>query len=578
MSTFSRRKFLGGLGASALALPYSAPWARRVSAPAAGAAAPAGPVFLTVPAAQSGIHWVHDNALSPMRYLPETVGSGCAFLDYDNDGWMDIFLVNTGRCDFFDPVHPPHNGLYKNNRDGTFTDVTAKAGVLGGVTFGMGVAVGDYDGDGYPDMYVTGYGHNILYHNNGDGTFTDVTEKAGLADPNWSTSAAWFDYDNDGKLDLFVCSFVKYSKNNKVFCGDNKLGKHYFCIPRVFEGRPSKLYRNNGDGTFTETGHLLGIGDHLCKAHGVVATDINNDGFLDLFVSNDTSANYLFLNHGGKHFEEIGFSAGVAYSEEGNPRSGMGVDSGDYDNDGWMDLYVDNIDHQRFALYRNDHDLTFTDVSGIAGIGAATELRSGWGIRFIDYDNDGWLDILQTDGHPDDMVSSYDLDVHYHEKPLLFHNNQHGGFTNVSAHAGPAFQRRWGSRGLATGDYDNDGRIDAIANNNGAAPLLLHNVCGGDGARNHWLGILLVGTDCNRDAVGARVRWGYAGQHQWRLKTAGGSFLSAHDPRMILGIGRAERVDWLEVRWPQPSGRVERFTKLPVDRYIRIVEGKGIVE
>ncbi|MGH9505296.1 MAG: CRTAC1 family protein, partial [Terriglobales bacterium] len=257
-------------------------------------------------------------------------------------------------------------------------------------------------------------------------------------------------------------------------------------------------------------------------------------------------------------------------------RSGMGVDSGDYDQDGWMDLYVANIDHQRFALYRNDHDLTFTDVSGRSGIGSPTELLSGWGCRFFDYDNDSNLDLIQGDGHPDDMVQSYDLDVYYHEKPLLFHSNGHGGFTDVSAQAGPAFQRRWGTRGLAIGDYDNDGRIDVLMNNNGAAPLLLHNQSGASGPRNHWLGVLLVSEDCNRDAVCARVRWGFAGQRRGRLKTGGGSFLSAHDPRLVLGIGTAEQVDWLEIRWPQPSGRVERFTHLPLDRYITIVEGRGI--
>ncbi len=532
-----------------------------------------GPIFTTVTPEQSKITWIHDNAMSPMHYLPESMCSGCAFLDFDQDGWMDIFLVNTGDCDFFHPKHPPHNALYKNNRDGTFSDVTAKAGLLGGITFGEGACVGDYDGDGYPDIYVTGYGHNILYHNNGDGTFTDVTEKAGLADPNWSTSAAWFDYDNDGKLDLFVCSFVEYSLKQNIFCGDNKLGKHYYCIPRIFKPRPSRLFRNNGDGTFTEVGHLTAIGRNPGKSHGVVATDINNDGWLDLFVSNDTAANFLFLNKGRGQFDEIGFMAGVAYSAEGVPRSGMGLDSADYDQDGFMDLYVANIDHERFSLYHNNHDETFTDMAASSGIGQATYLKSGWGMRFFDYDNDGELDIIQADGHPDDMVASYDTDVYWHEKPLLFRGNGRGKFDNVSPIAGPAFQTRWGSRGLATGDFDNDGGVDVLISNNGQRPLLLHNEVG---RHHHWLGVLLIGKKCNRDAVGAKIVWAFDQRVRSRTKVGGGSYLSSHDPRFVLGIGQAERIDWLEVHWPLPSGKVERFTKLPLNRYITIVEGEGI--
>lgn len=547
----------------------------QLDAPQGVLAEAADPVFEAIGPERSHITWKHDNAMSPEHYLPETVGSGCGFIDYDNDGWIDIYLVNTGPCDFFHPADPPRSALYKNNRDGTFTDVTEKAGVAGGI-FGMGVAVGDYDGDGFPDMYVTGYGHNILYHNNGDGTFTDVTEKAGLADPNWSTSAVWFDYDNDGKLDLFVCNFVEYSVNNKVFCGDNKIGKRYYCIPRVFNGRPSKLYHNNGDGTFTEVGHLSDIGKMRGKSHGVVATDINGDGRMDLFVSNDTEPNYLFANRGDGKFEEIGFTAGVAYSEEGQPRSGMGVDSADYDNDGRMDLFVANIDQERFSIYHNDGQESFTDDAAETGIGSATRLLSGWGLKFFDYDNDGNLDLILSNGHPDDMVASYATDVTYREPLLLFKGDGRAGksFTNVSAQGGEAFTKLWSARGLAIGDFDNDGAVDILINNNGGAPLLLRNRVG---SRNNWLGIRLIGHTCNIDAVGAWVSWSFGGTVRKRLKTGGGSFLASHDPRMVLGIGQAKAIDWLEVKWPLPSGKVERFTRLPLNRYITIEEGKGIV-
>src|SRR5947209_13065655 len=312
-----------------------------------------GVTFEEVPPRTSGITWVHNNAHSNERFLPETVGAGCAFLDYDNDGWMDIYLVNSGPSDFFKPTTPLKNALYHNKHDGTFTDVTDKANVAGG-TFGMGVAAADYDGDGWIDLYVTSYGRNILYHNNHDGTFTDVTDKAGVAAPGWSTCAVWFDYDNDGKLDLFVSSFVLYNK--EMSCGNNRLGKNFYCIPRVFKPQPSHLFHNNGDGTFTDVSRESGIADSPGKSFGAVATDVNNDGRLDLFVANDTMPNFLFINKGNGKFEEVGLSAGVAYSEAGSPRSGMGIDATDYDGDGWQDLFVANIDQELFSLYHNEKD------------------------------------------------------------------------------------------------------------------------------------------------------------------------------------------------------------------------------
>lgn len=532
------------------------------------------PLFEEVTASASGISWVHENAMSDKRYLPETLGPGCAFLDYDNDGWMDIYLVNSGPADFYQPKAPLSNALYRNNRDGTFTDVTAKAGVSGG-TFGMGVAVGDYDNDGFPDLFVTSYGRTILYHNNGDGTFTDVTAKSGLPVAGWTTSAVWFDYDNDGKLDLFVCSFVNYGSTEHLSCGDNKLGLHYYCIPRVFKPTSSFLYHNNGDGTFTEAGRGTDIERALGKALGVVATDINNDGRTDLFVANDTVQNFLFVNRrdaaGKIRWEEIGLPAEVAYSSNGQARSGMGVDAADFDGDGKQDLFVANVDQEMFSLYHNKGDETFADVAHSQSVAQATRLLSGWGLKFLDYDNDGAIDLILASGHPDDMIEKYSNQVKYKEPLLLFHQSE-GKLANVSASAGPAFQNLYAARGLAVGDYDNDGRLDILVGVNGGPPLLLHNNAN---AGNHWLGLKLEGVKANRDAIGARITWSAGGVTRSRLKNNGGSYLSSHDPRMILGIGKTAKLDWLEIQWPAPSGLRERFTDLTTDRYMSIREGTG---
>ena len=520
-----------------------------------------------VSAAKSGIHWAHVAGRTPEKHLPETSGAGCAFLDYDNDGWMDIYLVNSGKCDFLDPKPPLKNALYRNNRDGTFTDVTEKAGVAGG-GYGMGVAVGDYDGDGFPDMYVTQYGRSILYQNNGNGTFSDVTEKAGVAAPGWNSSAVWFDYDNDGLLDLFVCQFVEF--NQSMSCGVEPDGTHHYCIPRIFKPKASWLFRNNGDGTFRDVSRETGIADHLGKAWGVVATDIDNDGWMDLFVSNDTVGNFLYRNRGGR-FEEIGLPADVAYSADGRARSGMGVDSADYNEDGWMDLFVANIDQEIFSLYQNNRDKTFDDVAMSAGIGMATRWMSGWGLKFFDYDNDGNLDLFLSNGFPDDLVEEFSKQVRFQEPLLLFHNEGRE-FRNVSDQGGPVFSRKFSSRGLAIGDFNNDGAVDVLISVNDGAPLLLRNNVGN---RNRWVGVRLVGRKANRDAVGARVTYQAGDLTRHRMKVGGGSFLSSHDPRMVLGIGNRKRVDWVEVKWPGPSGLVERFTELPTDRYVTLEEGTG---
>jgi enediyne biosynthesis protein E4 len=530
------------------------------------------PLFEEVPPAESKISWRHVNGRSPDYYLPETTGAGCAFLDFDNDGWMDIYLVNSGRCDFFDPTPPLRNALYRNNRDGTFTDVTEKSGVAGG-GYGMGAAVGDYDGDGFPDLYVTQYGRSILYHNNGDGTFTDVTEKAGVAAPGWASSAVWFDYDNDGRLDLFVCRFVEFDKTKNKFCGDERKGERFYCIPRVYAPTKSWLFHNNGNGTFTDVTEESGIGKVLGKAWGVVATDVNNDGWMDLFVANDTVANFLFVNKQNGKFEEMGLGSGVAYSQEGRERSGMGVDSADFDQDGWQDLFVTNVDQEMYSLYRNNHDLTFDDMAVPTGLGGLTRLMSGWGVKFFDYDNDGNVDLFIANGHPDDKIEEHSSHVMYKEPLLLFHNNGRGGLENVSAAAGPAFLQSFAARGMAVGDFNNDGGVDVLVAVNGGAPVLLKNVAA---AENHWLGIRLVGKKANPDGIGARITWQAGDLKRSRLKVGGGSYLSSHDPREVLGIGKHTRIDKLEIRWPQPSGRVETFTELPIDRYVTIVEGVGV--
>jgi hypothetical protein len=417
-------------------------------------------------------------------------------------------------------------------------------------------------------MYVTQYGRSILYHNNGDGTFTDVTEKAGVAAAGWNSSAVWFDYDNDGRLDLFVCQFVEYNKD--MNCGVESDGTRHYCIPRIFKAMPSRLFHNNGDGTFRDVSVETGIAGHLGKPWGVVATDIDNDGWMDLFVSNDTVGNFLYRNKGGT-FEEIGLVADVSYSADGRARSGMGVDSADYNEDGWMDIFVANIDQEIFSLYRNNHDGTFEDVAMEAGIGMATRWMSGWGMKFMDYDNDGNLDLFFSNGFPDDLVSEFSQQVTFQEPLLLFHKEGEG-FKNVSSESGPVFAKRFSSRGLAIGDFNNDGAVDVLISVNDGAPMLLRNNVG---ARNHWLGIKLEGRKANRDAVGARITYQAGDLFRHRMKVGGGSFLSSHDPRVVLGIGNRPRMDWVEVKWPGPSGLLERFSELPIDTYVTLVEGSG---
>ena len=564
MSRITRRKLLKGVAASVPGLALGRAWGVQAAAAGPG-------LFEGIAPERSGITWKHVSGRSPDYYLPETTGAGCAFFDYDHDGWMDIYLVNSGACDFYTPAAPLRNALYRNNRDGTFTDVTEKAGVAGG-GYGMGVAAADYNGDGFTDLFVTGYNRSFLYRNNGNGSFTDVTEKSGIHIDGWATSAVWFDYDNDGHLDLFVCRFVQFAKKDNKFCGDTVTSERHYCIPRIYPAAASWLFHNNGDGTFTDVSQTAGIAALQGKAWGVVATDINNDGWMDLFVANDTVPNFLLVNKRGK-FTDQGLEAGVAYSADGRARSGMGVDSADFDQDGWEDLFVTNIDHEMYSLYRNHHDGTFDDLASTTCLGSTTRTMSGWGVRFFDYDNDGNLDIFIADGHPDDQIALQTATVKYREPLLLFHSDGKV-LTNVSAQGGPIFQQPMAARGLALGDFDNDGAVDVLIAINNGTPVLLKN----QAARgNHWLGVRLVGKTSNPEGIGARVTWTAGSMTRSRLKTSGGSFLSSHDPRLVLGLGEHGKVDRLEIRWPRPGTQVETFTNVAADRYITIVEGQGIV-
>lgn len=517
--------------------------------------------FDAVPAAQSGIAFIHDNALSARRYQPESMGPGVAIFDYDNDGWMDLYFVNSGPCDFFQPKRSLRNALYRNNRDGSFTDVTEKAKVAGR-DFGLGVAAADYNNDGWMDLFVTTYGANILYRNNGDGTFADVTKQAGLDAQGLWTAAVWFDYDRDGALDLFAGHFIRYDKSRERTCDYG--GVLHYCHPLGYEPWPSRLYRNNGSGVFTDVSERSGIGKHKGKTFGAVATDINRDGWLDLFVANDSEPNFLFLNQCDGTFKEIGFEAGVAYSADGAARSGMGVDAADYDGDGWEDLFVANFNRERFALYRNRGDQTFSDEAGTTGIAEATQMYSGWGLKFFDFDADGDQDLIVCNGHPDDLIEVINTSLK-HKEPLLLFENRAGTYLNLGARAGEAFTRHYPARGLAVGDLNNDGFADVVVANNGAAPLLLRH----RGTQvNRWVGLHLKG-----QAIGARLTWSAGGVKRSRLKSSGGSYLSAHDPRELLGLGAAKQIDWLEVRWPAPNGRVDRFENITANRYYTLKPG-----
>jgi hypothetical protein len=535
--------------------------------------APPIPVRYTDVREAAKITFQQDSTQTEEKYYLETMGTGVAWIDYDQDGLMDLYFVQSAATDIYKPPHPLRSALYHNNGDGTFTDVTDKAGVRGEGHYGQGVAVGDFDNDGYPDLYVTGYGRAILFHNNGNGTFTDITTKSGVADDGgWSTSAGWFDYDKDGWLDLVVTNYIDWKAKNNIWCGERRPGYRSYCHPGNYKGQHIKLYHNNHDGTFSDVSDTSGVGKPEAKGMGVVLADFNNDGWPDIAVANDSWPNFLFLNKHNATFEDVSLVSGMAASEDGRYEAGMGIDAADVDGDGWMDLYITHLDFELNRLYRNSHDGTFTDETFRSRIGNKAVLLSGVSAKFLDYDNDGWNDILQLNGAMLDNVSLYHGEVSYKEPLLMYRNLGKGEFDKVSDSLGPDFIRPIVGRGLAIADYDNDGDIDIVTNNRGDFPSLLRN----DGANaNHWLTVQLIGTKSNRDGIGASLKVGSAGFVQVEQAKGGMSYLSASDPRIHFGLGKRHKIESLEITWP--SGQVDRLTNVPIDQIIAIKEGAGIV-
>ncbi|MGB6264172.1 MAG: CRTAC1 family protein [Candidatus Acidiferrales bacterium] len=526
---------------------------------------------------QAGIHFHHERAASPEKLYIETMGAGVGWLDYNQDGYMDAFFVNSGFTPDFHPAMPPQPALYRNNGDGTFTDVTAQAKIHSDGTFFFGVAVGDYDNDGYPDIFMTGYRHSVLLHNNGDGTFTDVTEKAGVGDDGeWGTAAGWFDYDRDGKLDLLVTNYVQFDEDHPVSCGDSRPGYRAYCRPDNFHGSSMRLYHNNGDGTFTDVTKQAGLLNTDGKSLAVVLADLNNDGWPDIFIVNDTQRNFLYFNNQDGTFKDASFTSGAGFSEDGRPESGMSADAADVMNNGLPYLFVSHLDFELNRLYRNNGDGTFTDDTIASGLAQTNILKSAFGARFFDFDNDGWRDLLVINGHILDNIALYHPEVAYAEEKKLYRNTGDASFVDSTKTEGADFRAPRVGRGLAVGDFDNDGWLDFLVNNNGQDAQLFRN----DGAAspaargNHWLGVKLVGTKSNRDAIGAHLKL-VAGDLTSYDQTKGGmSYMSAQDPRIYFGLGKRNRVDSLEIWWP--SGWRETLSNIPVDTIITVVEGKGV--
>jgi enediyne biosynthesis protein E4 len=523
---------------------------------------------------QVGVDFLHQAPHSPRKYLLETMGSGVALFDYDNDGRLDLFLVNGAPFSDFVPkgtipqkTEPKYwNRLYRQKSDGAFEDVTEKAG-LAGVGYGMGVAVGDYDNDGHQDIYVTALGGNRLYHNNGDGTFTDVTEKAGVAGNGWSTSAAWAELNNTGFLDLVVLRYIHWDWDD-VFCGppDNR----GYCHPDVFQPISMLVYRNNGDGTFTEESHKLGL-DKPAKALGIAISDYDRDGHPDIFVANDSMLEYLFRNKGNGTFEEVALEAGVAANADGQTFAGMGVDFSDYDNDGWPDIAVTDLANQNYAIYHNSGNGTFTYDSVATRVGEITALHSGWGMRFMDYDNDGWKDLFIAQGHDLDTIEKSFPELHYREAPMLLRNVGGKRFVDVGSSSGDLFRQKWVGRGLAIGDIDNDGRLDVVISENGGPAHILMNHTQ---TNHHWIGFKLVGHKSNRDGIGAVIRVDTSAGSQWYTVTTTSSYLSASDVRAHFGMGADTHAKAVEIRWP--SGIVQKLSDLAADRYVTVEEPVNI--
>jgi hypothetical protein len=521
---------------------------------------------------QAGVKLVHNNGAFGKKFLPETMGPGVAFIDYDNDGWPDVFLVNG--MDW--PGHVQKHStpkLYHNNHDGTFTDVTHKAG-LDVEMFGMGVAVGDYDNDGYDDLFVTAYGQSHLFHNNGNGTFTDVTEKAGLLTPKeFSTSAAWVDYDKDGHLDLVVGNYVQWSLETDLFCTLDGKSKSY-CTPESYKGTAVRLWHNRGNGTFEDATQKAGLGEPTSKTLGVAVLDYDNDGWPDLLFSNDTQPNKLYHNSGNGTFAEKAIVAGVAFSEDGVARAGMGVDTGDYDHSGYPSLLITNFANQMLSLYHNEGKGLFVDEAPRSEIGRNSLLTLGFGCFFFDYDLDGWPDVFVANGHIDEDIQRVQANVKYAMPPHLFRNIGNGKFSEVTKTLGASFAAPRVGRGAAYADINNDGRLDLLLSTNGGPVYLFRNEAQSAAAANRSLRIKLIGTKSNRDGIGANAKLTSGGESQTQMLRSGSSYLSASELVLTFGLAQRAKADDIEIRWP--SGQIDRLSNVAADQTITVTEGKGI--
>lgn len=542
-------------------------------APSAVSERPAGPIHFTDITRQAGIDFVRNSGAFGKKYLPETMGSGVCFIDYNNDGWQDILFVNSMDWPGHGGRKKSYPALYRNNGNGTFTNVTKQAG-LDVQIYGMGCAVGDYDNDGYDDIYITALGHNYLFHNNGNGTFTNVTKQAGVASGGFSTSAAWVDYDNDGKLDLVVDHYVNWSVKNDKFCTLDGAHKSY-CTPELYKGESITLYHNLGHGKFKDVTRQAGLYDPTDKALGVALIDYNNDGCMDLFITNDTQPNKLYRNNCNGTFTEVGFAAGVAYSSSGKARAGMGTDSGDYDGSGQQSLLIGNFSNESISLYHNDGNGLFTNMAGSAGIENPSLNVLTFGTFFFDYNLDGRPDILALNGHVADDISVVNPSLSYAERPLLFENMGNGKFKDVSNDVGPAFREPMVGRGAAYGDIDNNGDLDLVLTTSNGAARLLRN----DGAnKNDVLEIRTVGTRSNRDGIGARVFLTTStGQYMSQMVKSGSSYLSQSQLRLTFGLGKPDpsKQISLKIRWP--AGDVQVIKNVQPDQFITVEEGKGII-
>ncbi|HEX9427642.1 MAG TPA: CRTAC1 family protein [Candidatus Polarisedimenticolia bacterium] len=527
--------------------------------------------------ASAGIDVLHRHGGTGRKFYLETVPPGACWFDYDNDGWQDIYFVQSGPL----PGAPrtpdsPHSRLFRNQGDGTFVDVTDKAGVANASGYGNGCTAGDYDNDGDDDLYVTNFGPSVLYRNNGDGTFTDVTAAAGVANGRYAASASWADYDNDGRLDLFVATYVDFTMDDQKFCGNVRKNRRSYCHPDAYGGLPDRLYHNEGNGRFKDVARAAGVWDPNGKGLGAVWFDADNDGDLDLYVANDATANDFYRNDGNGRFTDRTFVAGVCCSEDGKPESGMGTDAGDADGDGWLDLFVTNLSNETNELYHNlKGQGTFSIETYPAGLGEISLLATGWGTAFYDYDNDGDLDIVVTNGHPmDDIAEESDI-ITYEQKPFLFQNQGTGTYREVGAETGAYFRTPETGRGLAVSDYDNDGDLDLLFTPNNRKATLLRNE--GGAAAGHWITLRLVGVRVNRDAIGARVTVRAGGRTQTAEVRSASSYLSQNDMRLHFGLGSATRVDGIEIRWPARVKQVETIGALPADQFVTLREGAGVV-